>query len=1038
MRHLPDDVPSAHKAAADLEKPGLAPPQRSSSSPDFRRVKLNMRTILGGLASLLLSGALLQTTGRVPSTLKRATSNGLQDIVTWDEYSLLINGERIMIFSGEVHPYRMPSTSLYLDIFQKIKSMGFNAVSFYTFWGMHEPKRGEISFAGFRDLDPFFDAAMEAGIYLIARPGPYINAETTGGGFPGWGTYDPAIWRTSNTSFVDAYQLYMKEMGARIAAAQITNGGPVILFQAENEYTGWASGYFEDFVFEKELLDTIHDTGIVVPTTHNDASPGGHYLSVDLWGYDSYALGFDCSHPTVWSSNAVPESFWSAHMKYTPDKPNAVYEFQGGAFDGWGGSGYETCAQLTGPGFERVFYKNELSMSTTILSLYMTYGGTNWGGIAHPGVYTSYDYGSALAEDRTLRDKFFENKLIASFAHSTPAFLTSRPQNVGNTAGAFTGNSALKTTQTLDVVGNKTGFYTVRHSDSSSFDTQTYQLNVKTSAGTLTIPVLGGSLSLTGKDAKIHVVDYVAGSTQLVYSSAEVMTWATIDGRDVVVLYGDAGELHETAIAFSGTAPTAKVVSGSGTIKQQTVGTGALAIQFKTTGQTVVQVGKTLLFLVDRANAYQFWVLHPPTTGAFARFSTANPILVKGGYFLRTVDISGSTLALRGDLNGTSSFEIIAPAAQSKTVTFNGARLQTKKTAYGTITASKSVSLPAVTVPNLSALTWKTADSLPEISASYSDAKWVVANHTTTVNPTQPTTPVVLFAGDYGFHTGNILWRAHFTSSGGETGFTVNVQGGAAFGYSVWLDSAFIGSWEGNGPTGAKTSTFSFPGGALKSGSAHIITILQDHMGYEEDWTAASETFKAPRGILSYAFVGNTATTVSTWKLTGNLGGEDIVDKDRGPLNEGGLFGERQGWHLPGFDDSKWASGKPTTGIAKPGVSFFRTKFNLNVPAGVDYPIALVTSNATSSPHFRAQFYVNGWQFGKYVNAIGPQKVFPVPQGILNYNGANTLAVSLWAHDSAGAKLDSLSLQVTKKVQSSMAPVKNQAMTAWTKRANAY
>lgn len=39
-----------------------------------------------------------------------------------------------------------------------------------------------------------------------------------------------------------------------------------------------------------------------------------------------------------------------------------------------------------------VFYKNELSMSTMYLNLYMIYGGTNWGGIAHPGVYTSYDY----------------------------------------------------------------------------------------------------------------------------------------------------------------------------------------------------------------------------------------------------------------------------------------------------------------------------------------------------------------------------------------------------------------------------------------------------------------------------------------------------------------------------------------------------------------------------------------------------------------------------------------------------------------------
>lgn len=30
------------------------------------------------------------------------------------------------------------------------------------------------------------------------------------------------------------------------------------------------------------------------------------------------------------------------------------------------------------------------------------------------------------------------------------------------------------------------------------------------------------------------------------------------------------------------------------------------------------------------------------------------------------------------------------------------------------------------------------------------------------------------------------------------------------------------------------------------------------------------------------------------------------------------------GWHLPGFDDSKWARGKPTEGISDAGVAFYR------------------------------------------------------------------------------------------------------------------
>lgn len=47
-------------------------------------------------------------------------------------------------------------------------------------------------------------------------------------------------------------------------------------------------------------------------------------------------------------------------------------------------------------------------------------------------------------------------------------------------------------------------------------------------------------------------------------------------------------------------------------------------------------------------------------------------------------------------------------------------------------------------------------------------------------------------------------------------------------------------------------------------------------MGNEENWTAASEDFKTPRGILDYSFMGSSATTVSVWKIAGNLGGESV------------------------------------------------------------------------------------------------------------------------------------------------------------------
>lgn len=92
--------------------------------------------------------------------------------MTYDDQSLKVYGQRIMIFSGEFHAYRLPVPDLWLDIFQKVKSLGFSGVSFYTDWALLEGHRGNYTAEGVFALEPFFEAAQQAGIYLIARPGP--------------------------------------------------------------------------------------------------------------------------------------------------------------------------------------------------------------------------------------------------------------------------------------------------------------------------------------------------------------------------------------------------------------------------------------------------------------------------------------------------------------------------------------------------------------------------------------------------------------------------------------------------------------------------------------------------------------------------------------------------------------------------------------------------------------------------------------------------------------------------------------------------
>lgn len=86
------------------------------------------------------------------------------------------------------------------------------------------------------------------------------------------------------------------------------------------------------------------------------------------------------------------------------------------------------------------------------------YASSGW--LVHTSLTTFQ--GSAIAEDRTPREKYYELKLQANFLRVSPAYLTTRPVNANSSQGAFTGNPALVTTQVLDAVGKMTGFYVIR------------------------------------------------------------------------------------------------------------------------------------------------------------------------------------------------------------------------------------------------------------------------------------------------------------------------------------------------------------------------------------------------------------------------------------------------------------------------------------------------------------------------------------------------------------------------------------------------
>ena len=102
--------------------------------------------------------------------------------------------------------------------------------------------------------------------------------------------------RTRAPDYLAATDNYISSIGKTIAKYQITNGGPVILLQPENEYSGGLDP-FPDPVYADHLEQQYRDAGIVVRFISNDAWAAAGHLApgpdvngstlgdVDIYGY---------------------------------------------------------------------------------------------------------------------------------------------------------------------------------------------------------------------------------------------------------------------------------------------------------------------------------------------------------------------------------------------------------------------------------------------------------------------------------------------------------------------------------------------------------------------------------------------------------------------------------------------------------------------------------------------------------------------------------------------------------------------------------
>lgn len=165
--------------------------------------------------------------------------------------SFIINGQAEIIHAAEFHYFRLPQSE-WESRLKLLKDTGFNTLATYIPWLWHEIKEGEFDFTGkthpMRDLTRFLDMASELGLWIIARPGPYIMAETINEGIPPWvfTTY-PELSVIDQTGHPQSYLSYLhprsqtlikawyKAVFSVLVPRQIDRGGMIIMIQLDNE-----------------------------------------------------------------------------------------------------------------------------------------------------------------------------------------------------------------------------------------------------------------------------------------------------------------------------------------------------------------------------------------------------------------------------------------------------------------------------------------------------------------------------------------------------------------------------------------------------------------------------------------------------------------------------------------------------------------------------------------------------------------------------------------------------------------------------------
>ena len=333
--------------------------------------------------------------------------------------NFVYNGKNIRITSGEMHYPRIPH-QYWRHRFEMIKAMGLNCVATYVFWNIHEEKEGEWDFTGDKNLAEYIRLAGEMGLHVILRPGPYVCAEWEFGGYPWWLQNIPGMeLRRDNAQFLAYTEKYIKRLYQEVGHLQVTQGGPIIMVQVENEFGSYVNQrpdilLSEHKSYNAKIKKQLEDAGFDAPKFTSDGT--GMFANGSIAG----AL------PTGNGENNVT-TLKNRVNQYFPGGPYMVAEF----YPGWLAHWAEPHPSVATNGL--VTQTNTYWNGNVSFNYYMVHGGTNFGftsGANYNGSHdiqpdlTTYDYDAPISEAGWVTPKYtaFRNNLIAKpLGYDVPA-----------------------------------------------------------------------------------------------------------------------------------------------------------------------------------------------------------------------------------------------------------------------------------------------------------------------------------------------------------------------------------------------------------------------------------------------------------------------------------------------------------------------------------------------------------------------------------------------------------------------------------------